>query len=60
LLALLINHLLILETENMIFLVSDSLVWMVQGVLIAATVTFGDQAAWQSRVAAKPMQVIGD
>ena len=36
--------------------IADSLVWMVQGVLIAASVTFCDQAAWQSRIAAKPVQ----
>lgn len=34
----------------------DSLVWAVQGVFIAASVTFCDQASWQSRIAAKPMQ----
>nr|KAG5702158.1 hypothetical protein BaRGS_010424 [Batillaria attramentaria] len=35
---------------------ADSLVWMVQGVFIAASVTFCDQASWQSRIAAKPVQ----
>ncbi|KAL8590055.1 hypothetical protein ACOMHN_034286 [Nucella lapillus] len=38
------------------FLSVDALVWMVQGVFIASSVTFCDQASWQSRIAAKPMQ----
>ena len=29
---------------------------MIQAVFIAASVTFCDQAAWQSRIAAKPVQ----
>lgn len=29
---------------------------MVQGTLVAASVCFCDQAAWQSRIAAKPVQ----
>ncbi|RUS73380.1 hypothetical protein EGW08_018858 [Elysia chlorotica] len=38
----------------------DSMVWAIQGVFIAASVTFCDQASWQSRIAAKPMQgVVG-
>ncbi|KAK3802818.1 hypothetical protein RRG08_012330 [Elysia crispata] len=44
------------ERSYLTFWSLDSLIWAVQGVFIAASVTFCDQASWQSRIAAKPMQ----
>ncbi|XP_012934693.1 uncharacterized protein LOC101856080 [Aplysia californica] len=44
------------ENNFLTFWSADSMVWAVQGVFVAASVTFCDQASWQSRIAAKPMQ----
>ncbi|XP_076443027.1 uncharacterized protein LOC143281665 [Babylonia areolata] len=45
-----------LDRSFVTFWSADAMVWMVQGVFVAASVTFCDQAAWQSRIAAKPVQ----
>ncbi|GFN93724.1 urea-proton symporter dur3-like [Plakobranchus ocellatus] len=44
------------DRSYLTFWSGDSMIWAVQGVFIAASVTFCDQASWQSRIAAKPMQ----